>query len=319
MHTLTLPEDSIQAVTEPGLRIVVLAGGPSAERSVSLQSGSAVAGALRRRGHEVIERDIGPRDLSALDLQHDVVFPALHGTFGEDGGLQRLMQDRGLRFVGSRADASACAMDKWSTKQLARQIGLDTPPAEIWDPARQTQEGLPSFGLPLVVKPVDQGSSVATFIVKQEADFGPAVHEVIRQFGQALIEQFIAGREITVGIVGTQVLPAIWIRPKRAFYDFAAKYEDDATEYLFDTGLPSGVVAALQAASRRLFERMGCRHLGRIDWIVDDAQRAWLLEVNTMPGFTSHSLVPMAAARAGIPFDELVDRLVHMAYREPAA
>jgi D-alanine-D-alanine ligase len=298
------------------LRVTVLCGGPSAEREISLASGQAVAEALRRNGHDVFVADIGPDQLAALDQPADVVFPALHGPFGEDGTVQRLLAERDLPFVGSDARASALAMDKAATKEAVIAAGIPTPAYEVWDAVTLRTRPAPRLRWPVIVKPVDQGSSVATNIVREAAGFPPAVRLAVDQFGRALVEQFIAGEEITVGILGDQALPPICIRPKRQFYDFEAKYRDDATEYVFDAGYPARVFEDAQALSRQVFARLGCRHLARIDWMVDQEQRLWFLEVNTLPGFTSHSLVPKAAARAGLSFDALVDRLVYMALGE---
>ena len=295
------------------LRVTVLCGGPSAEREVSLDSGRAVAEALRCRGHEVFVADIGPAQLAALDHPADVVFPALHGPFGEDGTVQRLLAERGLPFVGADARASALAMDKVATKEAVRAAGIDTPAFEVWDSATCAARSMPGLALPVIVKPVDQGSSVATMIVRAPAAFQPAVEQAVRQFGRALVEQFITGEEVTVGILGREPLPPICIRPQREFYNYQAKYRDDATEYLFDAGYPARVFEQAQALSRQVFARLGCRHLARVDWMVDRAEQLWFLEINTLPGFTSHSLVPKAAAHAGVCFEDLVERLVFMA------
>lgn len=290
------------------LRVTVLLGGPSAEREVSIQSGRAIADGLRKRGHEVFESDIGPDNLAALDHPADVVFPALHGPFGEDGTLQSIMEQRKLSFVGSGSRASATAMDKVATKRIAADVGALTPEYEV-----VTNGQMPSFEPPMVVKPIDQGSSVGTTIVRDSAALAKAVDLVIRPFGRALIERFIKGDEITVGIVGEETLPPICIRPKREFYDYEAKYVADDTEYLFDAGYPQHVLDNARRLSKRVFDELGCRHLARVDWMVDQDYRLWFLEVNTLPGFTSHSLVPKAAAHIGIPFDELVERLVFLA------
>ncbi|MEW6249425.1 MAG: D-alanine--D-alanine ligase [Planctomycetota bacterium] len=307
------------------LRVTVLCGGPSAEREVSLVSGRAVADALRRRGHDVFIADIGPEQIEALDQPADVVFPALHGTFGEDGTLQRLMEHRGLRYVGSDASSSALSIDKVASKRAVLAAGIPTPAYEVWvacsngvavpedhDPVSPAPAA-PLIPLPVIVKPVDQGSSVGTTIVRHAHEFPAAIRETTRLFQRALVEQFIAGEELTVGIVGRDALPPIVIRPKRQFYDYVAKYEDDATEYLFDAGYPAELLEEAQALSLRVFAQLGCRHLARVDWMIDRAGRLWFLEVNTIPGFTTHSLVPKAAAHAGIGFDELVERLVFMA------
>ncbi len=298
------------------LRITVLAGGPSTERAVSLESGRSVAEALRRCGHEVRLADIGPNELGALDRPADVIFPALHGTFGEDGQVQRILEERGIPFVGSGSRASAVAMDKAATKAVAEELGVATAPSEVWDEAALAQREGPELTLPVVIKPVDQGSSVGIEIVKSADGLRPALVAAVNGYGRALVEQFVKGVELTVGIIGKEALPLICVRPRREFYDFTAKYEDDTTEYVFDTGQPAALVAQLQADSRRIFSRLGCRHLSRIDWIVDAAGEAWFLEVNTLPGFTSHSLVPKAAARIGISFEALCERLVRMAIED---
>lgn len=298
------------------LRVTVLAGGPSAERSVSLESGKAIAEALRRCGHSVFISDIGPGDLAALDHPADVVFSALHGTFGEDGELQQILEARRIPFVGSDARTSAVTIDKIETKRRVAAAGIDTPPFEHWTAATATRGRLPEIPLPVIVKPVDQGSSVATTIVREASGFETAVQLTLNSFGQALVEGFVQGDELTVGILDGRPLPPICVRPRREFYDFAAKYEDDATEYLFDFGHSPAVGERAMSLSQRVFDLLGCRHLARIDWMIDRDGRLWFLEVNTLPGFTSHSLVPKAAARVGIGFEDLVERLVRLAVGE---
>ncbi|MCK4340873.1 MAG: D-alanine--D-alanine ligase [Phycisphaerae bacterium] len=298
------------------MRITVLRGGPSAERKVSLDSGRAVADALKSRGHDVFVADIGPDQLDALDHPADVVFPALHGTFGEDGTVQRLLEQRRIPFVGAGSRASAIAMDKVAAKKLVAQEGIATPAFEVWNNKTLQARDAPEIPLPVVVKPVNQGSSVATRIVREPGALRPAVQVAVEQFEQALVEQFIAGDELTVGIVGTEALPPICVRPKRTFYDYRAKYQDAATEYLFDAGHPVSLLDRATAWSRRAFERIRCRHLARVDWMADRDGGLWFLEINTIPGFTSHSLVPKAAQRLGISFEDLVERLVFLAVEE---
>lgn len=301
----------MNAATPNKLRVTVLAGGPSAEREISLASGSAVANALKQRGHQVFVADIGPDMLDALDHEADVVFPALHGTFGEDGTIQRIMEERGICFVGSGSKASATAIDKVATKTAAAEVGVPTPAYEVVTPPAK-----PSLSAPVVVKPIAQGSSVATTIVRDASKLDETVAAVAGAYGQALVEQFVPGDELTVGFLGNRTLPPIRIQPRRDFYDYEAKYQDDRTEYLFETGFSSALLERAAELSRRVFEAIGCRHLARIDWMVGPDERLWFLEVNTIPGFTSHSLVPKAAARIGIPFDELVERLVRMAMED---
>ncbi len=293
------------------LRITVLAGGPSAEREISLASGRAIAEALRRRGHDVFLADIGPDDLGALDHPADVIFPALHGTFGEDGTLQRIMEQRGLCFVGSGSKASATAMDKVATKRVAARLGIPTPEYEVVEPGGQA-----ALRVPVIVKPVAQGSSVATTIVHDQDQLTPTARRVAGQFGRALVERFVEGGEITVGVLGGRTLPPIRIRPGKEFYDFQAKYYDEHTEYLLDTGVSRAVLDMIAQQSLRLFEALDCRHLGRIDWIVSPGEEAWFLEINTLPGFTSHSLVPKAAAAVGLDFDTLAETIVRMALED---
>lgn len=303
------------------LRITVLAGGPSAERDVSLQSGAAIAAALRSRGHDVTLADIGPNDLSALEREADVVFPALHGTWGEDGALQAILEQRGIRFVGSGSRASRLSIDKVESKRAVAALGYDTPPYEVVsrETRRSTPPGSASFvyepglPLPLVVKPIDQGSSVLTAIVRTPEALATQVRTVVEHYGRALVEQFVAGDEITVGILNGRALPPICVRPKADFYDYHAKYVDDRTEYLFDAGHGPELYSRAAAMSERVFAHAGCRHLARIDWIADALGRLWFLEINTLPGFTSHSLVPKAALKVGIAFDELVERLARAA------
>lgn len=303
----------VRRTSKSSLSVTVLAGGPSAEREVSLVSGSAIADALGFRGHRVRLSDIGPEDLSALDAPADVVFPALHGTWGEDGQLQRVLESRGVPFVGSGSRASATAMDKVLTKQVAIELGIRTAEHQV-----VTSAAACTLAPPVVVKPIDQGSSVLTAIVRDARELPAAIDQVVAAYGRALVERFIAGDELTVAVLGDRTLPPICIRPKRGFYDYAAKYEDDATEYLFDAGHSASLLESIGADSLRLFRAIGCRHLGRVDWIVERGGSAFLLELNTLPGFTSHSLVPKAAAKIGIAFDELCDRLVRMPLEDGA-
>lgn len=299
------------------LSVTVLYGGPGAERAVSLDSGKAVAEALRRRGHKVYLADITPDNLAALDRAADVVFPALHGTWGEDGKLQTILEERGVRFVGAGSAASALSFDKVACKDLAAAAGIPTPAYFVVERDKPDAAASPWQG-PVVVKPVDQGSSVDTFVVKRESDFLPAVETVLGHHGRALVETYIAGEELTVGILGDRPLPSICIRPRAEFYDYEAKYEDGATEYVFDAGLPAALLESAATMSMGMFAGVGCRHLARVDWMLDREQRLWFLEINTLPGFTSHSLLPKAAARIGIAFDELVERLVRLTYEDQA-
>ncbi len=294
------------------LDITVLAGGPSAEREVSLVSGAAVHAALLRLGHRAILRDIGPGDLSALDIPTEFVFIALHGAFGEDGTVQAELDRRRIRYAGSGAAASRLAMDKAAAKERFTAANIPTPPSEVVTSA--TLAGLSTrFAAPAVVKPVDSGSSVDTTIARDAAALQAAAQRLVTASGRALIERYIRGPELTVGVLGDMALPVCEIRTRREFYDYQAKYVDDDTQYLFDLDLPAALTDRVQALSVAAHRALGCEVFSRTDWMVDAATgEPYILEINTIPGFTSHSLVPKAAARIGMDFDRLCQRIIEL-------
>ncbi len=297
------------------LDVTVLAGGPSDEREVSLNSGQAVYQALARLGHRVTVRDISPEDLGALDEPADCIFIALHGAFGEDGQLQRILERAGKRFCGSDAASSALAMDKVQAKRRFISRGIPTPRFDVVEKKR-IKAAAAHWQLPAVVKPVRSGSSVDTYIVREAAALADALQSVVTKHGDALLEQYVDGIELTVGMLDNRALPPLQIRPKREFYDYQAKYIDDDTEYLFDIDLPPDVLARVGELSVQAQEALGCRDFCRVDWMVDRrTHEPYILEINTIPGFTSHSLLPKAAARVGISFDELCQRIVMLAMR----
>ena len=295
------------------LDITVLLGGPSEEREVSLESGDAVAGALTRLGHRVVRSDISPTDLDSLDIPADLIFIALHGTFGEDGQLQAILEARGIPYVGSDAAASALAMDKVQSKIRFEEVQVPTPRyLEI------TEQNIPQaaldWPLPAVVKPVCQGSSVDTTLAKDAASLKQALEDVVARYGRALLEDYIDGCELTVGILGDMALPVCEIHTPREFYDYAAKYVEDTTEYRFDIDLPAETLKEVQRLRLLAHNALGCRDFSRVDWIVSAKDhRPYALEVNTIPGFTSHSLLPKASSRVDIDFDRLCQRIVDLA------
>ncbi len=297
------------------LRVLVLAGGPGSERAVSEASGAAIAAALERRGHDVERRDITPSDQTALDAPADVVFPALHGEFGEDGALQELLEARRVRFVGSNSDVSRLCIDKLKTKARLGGLGLNLPSDQVVRRGTPVAAALANVTGPVIVKPPCEGSSVGVCIVHDGTALLEQVTAALVRYESVMVEQFIAGDEFAVGWLDGTALPPICIRPRRAFYDYEAKYVDEGTEYRLDSGTAE-VHAALRRQTEAVCGVLGCRHLARADWIVDADGAPWLLEVNTMPGFTSHSLLPKAAAAAGLSLDDLVDRLVHLAVEE---
>ncbi|MFH1708539.1 MAG: D-alanine--D-alanine ligase [Planctomycetota bacterium] len=296
------------------LKIGVLMGGISSEREVSLVSGRCVAAGLRRAGHRVTEIIVGPGFPAGADAVHDqdVLFNALHGFFGEDGQVQTILDGLGLAYTGSGPAASRLLMDKVAAKRVLAAEGIATPPGFVLGPddPPHIAEG---FGLPLVVKPPDAGSSVGVTIVRTPEAFAPAVVAARAHGRQVLVETFIKGREITVGVVGDMVLPVVELRPAREFYDYTAKYEDAGTQYLCPAPLPAVQAEAAGAIALRAFRACGCRDLCRFDMIVAGDGGLFVLEGNSIPGFTDHSLLPMAARTAGISFEELCDRIARMA------
>lgn len=293
------------------LDITVLAGGPGVEREVSLHSGQAVFHALQRLGHHATIRDVTPDDLSALDRPTDFVFIALHGEFGEDGTVQAEMDARGLRYSGSGAAASRLAMDKVASKRRFEEANVPTP--SYLAVSRDEPFDASLIEVPAVVKPIASGSSVDTTIARTVDEAHRAVVDLLEKYGAALVERYIAGPELTVGILGDRALPVCEIRTTREFYDYQAKYLDDDTQYLFDVPLSPALLERIQSLSLKAHRALGCRAFSRVDWMVEGAtQEPYILEINTIPGFTSHSLLPKAAARVGLTFDDLCRRMVEL-------
>lgn len=291
------------------MNITVLLGGPSDERQVSLVSGSAVAKGLRDAGHAVFESDISPADLSGLDRAADVVFPVLHGAFGEDGQLQAILEQRNIPFVGSGSAASRLGIDKAATKKAWEAAGLPTPPYEL---LKRGGTGR-TIEAPCAVKAIGSGSSIDVFICQSEPEASQAVAKVLERHEQVLVEKFIKGPELTVGLVEEQPLSPIRIVAKGKFFDFDAKYKSSDTEHRFDTGLPPRVIQECRQLAKAANDVIGARDMSRIDIMLDAEHRPYLLEINTLPGFTPKSLLPEAAAHDGIPFVQLVDRLARRA------
>jgi len=302
------------------LDITLLAGGISAEKEVSRKTGRQIANALRQAGHHVFESDISPDDLGALERRPvDLVFPALHGMFGEDGVLQQIMEDRGLAYVGSGPAASRLAMDKVATKSCLLENGVPTPQWQVVYKSKYKESWTPMAGIgyPCVIKPIAEGSSVGCRVCKDLETARNHLGVTLPKYGAMLVEQFVGGFELTVGILDGRTLPVIHIKPATPFYDYESKYERDDTQYLFDIDLPAAALDRVRAVAEATHRCVGARHLSRVDVMVDAAtHEPYVLEINTMPGFTSHSLVPKAADRAGISFVDLCDRLARMALRD---
>ncbi len=288
-------------------RVAVLMGGPSAEREISLRSGAAVLGALTtlRIEAEAIEvsADIFER-LRMGDYVH--VFIALHGTYGEDGSVQGGLEVMGLPYSGSGVMASSICMNKIMTKQIWRGCGIPTPNYRVLGGDVDRDALVKELGLPMIVKPVAQGSSIGITKVNTEAEIDGAWVNA-RRFEQTVIaEQWIEGQEYTVAILNDRALPIIRLETPRPFYDYAAKYGSDNTEYHCPCGLSKVLEAEIQEWALQAFKATGATGWGRVDVMLDESNQPWFLEVNTVPGMTNHSLVPMAAKAQGISFNELV-------------
>ncbi len=298
-------------------KVAVLLGGRSAEREVSLRSGSMVLGALRQRGIDAHPFDPRERGLEALiDERFDRVFIALHGRYGEDGTIQGALELARIPYTGSGVLGSALAMDKWRTKLVWQAAGVPTPPYELLGPDSDFDAVAGRLGIPLMVKPANEGSSIGMSKVRRAADLEEAYALAANYDPVVIAEQFIAGTELTAGILGREALPLIRLETPRDFYDYQAKYVADDTRYIVPCGVPADAERALGAAALRAFEVLGGRGWGRVDLMLDRSGAPYFLEVNTSPGMTDHSLVPMAARHAGISFEDLCVRILEAAQVE---
>ncbi len=322
----------------PGeVAIGVWMGGPSRERAVSLQSGRAVVEALESLGHDVRPADVRPEDVTPESLGGlDVVFLALHGAWGEDGTLQALLDALGACYTGSGPKASRLAMDKTAAKQRFGEMGIPTPAFRVVDADDEgpLAEAMETLGPDLVVKPVADGSSIDIAMVDTADGLAEAARAVWSRGEPALVERRIMGREFTVGILGERPLPLIEIRtpggwydcetdagpggfrPSRpaTWYDYEYKYASDDTRYVFEHGLEADLVERMQGIALAAHRALGCRDLSRVDLMLTPAGEPQVIEINTIPGFTGHSLVPKAAAHAGLSFARLCERIVALAW-----
>lgn len=294
-------------------KVAVLFGGKSGEREVSLKSGSAVLAALQRQGIDAHAFDPAERPLHDLE-SFDVAMINLHGRFGEDGAMQGALELLGIPYTGSGVMASAIGMDKWRTKLIWTAAGVSTPAFEVVTAESDFAAIEQKLGLPLFVKPANEGSSIGISKVKQAGGLKAAYELAAQSDPLVIAEQFVGGGEYTVGILGDQALPIVRIVPKNEFYDFEAKYLRDDTEYLCPCGLSAEKEAQIQQEALQAFNAIGCSGWGRVDFLMDDSGQHYFLEVNTSPGMTDHSLVPMAAKAAGISFDALVVRVLELAH-----
>jgi D-alanine-D-alanine ligase len=294
-------------------------GGVSRERDVSIASGRCVADAIKQAGVNVVVADVKPDELSVLDDKAiGVFFIALHGTFGEDGQIQNILESKGLTYTGSPPQASKLAFDKWASKEYFVKAGVPTPDAILFEPDKgaEIEDRIRRLGQKFVIKPLREGSTIGITIADNAKQAIADAAKCAAEFGDCMIEEFVPGRELTVSILGKDALPILEIRAPGGFYDYRAKYINDSTEYLFDT-IDSPVLAAeIQKMAIDCFNALGCRGVARVDFILGNEGRPYVLEINTIPGMTSHSLLPKAAAKAGISMSQLCMKMVEMALAE---
>lgn len=298
-------------------KVAVLMGGPSAEREVSLRSGAAVLAALQRSGVDAHGIDAGRDVLKQLEQGgFDRAFNILHGPWGEDGVIQGALELVGMPYTGSGVLASALAMDKLRSRQLLHSAGVPTPPFMVLSDETDFDEACAKLGLPMAVKPNAQGSSVGVSRVDRREELA-AAWEVARALDPVVLaESWVTGKELHAAILDNEALPLVWVEAPGGFYTYHAKYNSDATRYHCPSGLDPEVEERVRMLALQSFHLLGCRGWGRVDVLLDESSHPYVLEVNTLPGMTDHSLVPMAAREAGMDFDELVMRILEGSHGE---
>lgn len=294
--------------------IGVIMGGPSAERDISLISGMAILEALSSKGYNAKRVEIHmptPQDLKSLGI--DVAFIALHGTFGEDGQIQSMLEELKIPYTGSRVQASRLGMNKIASRFLFKENNLLVPEYEV---VKNSAGSDLKFDLPVVVKPAAQGSSIGVTIVDKKKNLEEAIEKASKFGEEVLVEKFVEGKEITVGILDDRPLPVVQIVPKRQFYDDIAKYTAGMTEYLVPAPIPQSTSDSARAAGLKAHKAIGCRSFSRVDMILNKDGQPVILEVNTIPGMTKLSLLPKAARAEGIDFAELCEKMLESAFKD---
>lgn len=297
-----------------GKKVGVLMGGVSREREISFRTGNAVSSALKRLGYNVADIDVQPdiaKHLSSNPV--DVVFVALHGKFGEDGTIQGLLECLRIPYTGAGVLASSVAMDKVVCKQVARDLGIPVATDQVFSATTEQIEHFTerlAIDFPLIVKPSREGSTVGMTIVKRAAELAAALQLAASSDTKIIVEEYIVGKEVTVGVVTGRVLPIIEIAPKSGFYDYTAKYTKGMTEYILPARIPDATIQLLNEWTQRLWQTLECRGFARADYMVRTDGSAVLLELNTIPGLTETSLIPKAAVHAGITFDALCEMIL---------
>ena len=286
-------------------KVAVLMGGDSNERAVSLLSGGAVFLALKRLGIEAEAFDPSDRDINEIQ-SYNRVFIALHGRGGEDGSVQAFLKSKNVAYTGSDSLSSAIGMDKIKTKLLWRSLNIPTPDFLQVNEKTSYIEILDAISVPFFIKPSNEGSSIGIDKIKNEKQYQEAFLKTSKIDTNVIVEKFVDGEEFTVAIVNGKTFPVIKIKPSNEFYDYEAKYIKDDTQYICPSGIKKNKEASISEEALKAFKVVGCSSWGRVDFMMDKAGRHYFIEVNTSPGMTSHSLVPMAAKEVGINFDQLV-------------
>ena len=295
-------------------KVGVLLGGMSSEREVSLRSGKAIAEGLRKKGYDVTEIDVStdlPQKIK--DSGIEVAFIALHGKYGEDGAVQGLLEIMKIPYTGSGILASSVAMDKILTKKILQERGFLTPQYAFFDANKENaSEFVKNFilSLPVIVKPSREGSTIGIIRVQELGQLEAALKEAAKYDSRVLVEEFVTGLEVTSGVINGEALPLIEVVPKSGFYDFQSKYTKGATEYILPARLPEKLSQEIQQTTVEIYQELGCEGCARADFIVDSQMRFFFLEINTIPGMTETSLIPKAAAHAGLSFENLVEKLL---------
>jgi len=299
------------------MKIAVLMGGTSDERAISMKTGAAVVAALKNLNHEtfplVLEETIQPL-IPTLE-KVDLVFNGLHGGRGENGVISGFLEALGISYTGSNHETSAVCMNKHLSKMLVKRGGFNTP---RWTHV-ETLASIPSlssFTFPLVIKPNNQGSTIGLSIVHDPSEVESALALALKYGSSVMVEEYIAGREITVSVVGDEVLPIVEIVPSHELYDYSCKYEKGLSQYFCPADIPPAVTNQIQAEAMKIFQLLGCRHYGRVDFRLSDDNQTWFLETNTLPGMTETSLVPKAAQAAGYSFDTLIEKIIEEALKK---
>ena len=286
-------------------KVAVLMGGDSNERAVSLLSGEAVLHALKRLGINAEAFDPSSRDINEIQ-SYNRAFIALHGRGGEDGSMQAFLKSKNIAYTGSDSLSSAIGMDKLKTKLLWRSLNISTPDFMQVTEKTSYEEIMSAIGVPFFIKPSNEGSSIGIDKIKNEKQYQDAFLKTSKIDANVIVEKFVDGEEFTVAIVNDKTLPVIKIKPSNEFYDYQAKYIKDDTQYICPSGIEKQKEVSISKEALQAFKIIGCSSWGRVDFMMDKQGRHYFIEVNTSPGMTSHSLVPMAAKEAGINFDQLV-------------